>query len=299
MTPRIRDYNGLDDLRRMKALVSAGGKVSPHSGYPHVGELGWWVFYPRDNQMIKVWEDDGQLIGWMVLEPPEAVDIVVLPHLNGTALEAELLDYADSLLTACSAPDKNPYIVAWADAYFRRDWLTVRGYVEQEFLTMFQQDLDAHLPVPVLPEGFRFLETMRPEDVEHRADVHFDAFSPSRMTPEAYARFMTAPNYDPALDVTVAAPDGRFAAFAMCWIDPETQTGIFEPVGTRSDMQRRGLGRAALYEGMRRMRARGMTAAHVLTETDDPGNMAFYQSAGFQPVNSLLKYEKKVGMTED
>jgi ribosomal protein S18 acetylase RimI-like enzyme len=57
-------------------------------------------------------------------------------------------------------------------------------------------------------------------------------------------------------------------------------------------MQRKGLGRAALLEGMRRMRARGMTAATALTHTDDAGNVAFYKSVGFQPVTTILKYEK-------
>jgi mycothiol synthase len=105
---------------------------------------------------------------------------------------------------------------------------------------------------------------------------------------------MTAPDYQPELDVVVVAPDSRFASFAMCWIDPETDIGSFEPVGTRDEFQRRGLGRATMLEGMRRMKARGMTVATVLTWTKDAGNVAFYESLGFEQTNMLRKYTRNL-----
>jgi GNAT superfamily N-acetyltransferase len=189
--------------------------------------------------------------------------------------------------------DKPQGAFVCADETGRREWLEKRGYVGEDSLVCFMQPLDRDLPTPLLPEGFSFIDAMRPEWADRRADVHFNAFHPSRMTAAAYAHFMTAPNYDPALDIVVAAPDGTFASFAMVWLDPETCIGNFEPVGTRDGMQRKGLGKAALLEGMRRMRARGMTVATVLTHADSPGNIAFYKSAGFTPTNMIMKYEQK------
>src|SRR5262245_26323549 len=105
---------------------------------------------------------------------------------------------------------------------------------------------------------------MRAEYADRRADVHFSAFSPgSRMTPEAYRHFMTAPSYDPALDTVVVAPDGRFAAFTMGWTS--NHLGQVEPVGTRAELRRRGLGKAVLLEGLRRFKDRGIQQVLVNT----------------------------------
>jgi GNAT superfamily N-acetyltransferase len=89
------------------------------------------------------------------------------------------------------------------------------------------------------------------------------------------------PDYDPELDVVVVAPDGRFAAFAVGWTDPASKMGLFEPVGTRREYQRLGLGKIALWEAMRLMQARGMGAATVRTSPSLPGVVPFYQAAGF------------------
>ena len=105
---------------------------------------------------------------------------------------------------------------------------------------------------------------------------------------------MQAPGYDPALDVVTVAPDGRFASFAMAWIDPATRIGNFEPVGTRNEFQRRGLGRATLHEGLRRLRASGMDIAIVGTNADNPGNITFYEKAGFRLFERLLAFKKPV-----
>jgi ribosomal protein S18 acetylase RimI-like enzyme len=112
---------------------------------------------------------------------------------------------------------------------------------------------------------------MRLEYAENRASAHANSFNPSKMTPDYYRGFMQAPGYDPDLDTVVVAPDGRFAAFTMGWIDPANRVGTFEPVGTHREFQRRGLGKAALLEGMRRLQARDMMAT-VGCHAHNPGN---------------------------
>ncbi|MGI8860794.1 MAG: GNAT family N-acetyltransferase, partial [Rubrobacteraceae bacterium] len=43
----------------------------------------------------------------------------------------------------------------------------------------------------------------------------------------------------------------------ICWFDPSSKTSLFEPVGTRADHRRKGLGLAMMLEGLRRLRALG------------------------------------------
>ena len=300
MTLQPRPYRGLDDLQKMKALIVEGRKVFPHSGYPHIGDLDWWLYYDSFvvhepfEEIVTIWEDGDQVMAWGIVQMPNAYDLVLHPSLRNTADEMQLHAQMESLIAALvKDTDKPQGAFVWADETGRRKSLEKRGYVGEDSLVYFTQPLDRALPTPLLPEGFSFLDQMQPEWADRRADVHLNAFHPSRMTAEAYAHFMTAPNYDPTLDVVVAAPDGTFAAFAMVWIDPQTCIGSFEPVGTRDGMQRKGLGKAALLEGMRRMKARGMTVAIVLTHAHNAGNIAFYQAAGFTPTNMIMKYEKK------
>jgi ribosomal protein S18 acetylase RimI-like enzyme len=299
MNLQPRPYAGLDDLQKMKDLIVRVRKAAPHDGFPHIGDLDWWLFYGSASrgepfeEWVTLWEEGDRLLAWLRLGSDDPYDLITDPSLWGTPEEAQIETWAEAKITARSAGGGRSYgAYVGANETGRRAALEARGYVGADHFTYFNQPLDGELPTPTLPEGFSFIDAMRPEWVDRRADVHFDAFSPSRMTAAAYARFMTAPQYDPTLDLVVAAPDGTFAAFAMCWVDAATGIGSFEPVGTRSSMQRKGLGRAALYEGMRRMKARGMTVATVLTHAQDVGNNAFYRSAGFVLATTIMKYAK-------
>lgn len=295
-----RPYEGLTDLERIKALNREGRRFNPLSSYLHNGDLDWWLFYGDRNEnwseMIWLWEDQARaLVGWVMLRPKKAqIEMAVRPTLRGGEIEDRMMAWSEARLYTYSHPRQQPITTfAFVDEVERTALLAQRGYQDgEDELAFFAQALTDELPAPVLPDGYHFLDVMRPELAAPRAAVHFDAFSPSKMTTEAYANFMTAPHYDPALDVVVVGPDGQFVAFAMAWADAETGIGYFEPVGTRRDCQRRGLGRAALAEGMRRLRARGMKLATVFCVAHNTGNLVFYQAAGFKRVNTVRRYTK-------
>lgn len=291
------------DFPRLEALQSAYKCHSPASGC-HPGDLNWWVYYgdaDKDlSQYITLWEDDaGALVAWAFCTyEARSAEVSVQPRLRGTPDEIAILTWVETALTETrqAEPDQTSVtIFADDDEAARMAHLSARGFTGQDKFVLFAQDIRAPIPPPALPENFRFLDRMDAAYADLRADVHFHAFSPqSKMTGERYRHFMTAPRYDPALDVVVVAPDGRFAAYGMGWIDAESRVSIFEPVGTRPEFQRRGLGRAALREGMRRMQARGMETATVLASTSRPGNIAFYQSAGFKIVNHVRAFKKLI-----
>src|SRR5260370_42434798 len=96
---------------------------------------------------------------------------------------------------------------------------------------------------------------------------------------------MHTPGFHLDRELIVVAPDGRFAAFLVYWIDPISKSGLFEPVGRHPDFQRRGVTKALMYEGLRRMAAQGMTMAIVVHEAPrkNPASTALYRSVGFTP----------------
>lgn len=68
----------------------------------------------------------------------------------------------------------------------------------------------------------------------------------------AYETMQQAPGYRRDLDLFIVAPNGEYASFCTIWIDEKNKFGNFEPVGTHTEYQRMGLGRALLLEGFRR-----------------------------------------------
>ena len=70
---------------------------------------------------------------------------------------------------------------------------------------------------------------------------------------EWYRNVQRFPLYRRDLDLVAVAPDGELAAFCTVWFDDVTRTGSFELVGAHPAHQRRGLGRAVMYEGLRRL----------------------------------------------
>jgi len=103
---------------------------------------------------------------------------------------------------------------------------------------------------------------------------------------------MQAPGYVRDLDIVAVAPDQRFAAFAMCWVDQGNRVGQFEPVGTAPEFRRQGLGQAVLVEGLRRMYQHGAERVIVIVEAAEEAACALYASVGLREQWSLSWYTK-------
>jgi mycothiol synthase len=80
----------------------------------------------------------------------------------------------------------------------------------------------------------------------------------------------------------------------MVWLDEENKLGHYEPVGTNPEFRRMGLSKAVLWEGLRRLKARGATEATVMPIETEPVAMALYHAAGFQPMNKVVSYTKSI-----
>jgi hypothetical protein len=74
------------------------------------------------------------------------------------------------------------------------------------------------------------------------------------------------------------------------WIDPVNRIGDFGPVGALAAYRRQGLTRAALLEGLRLMKARGMNRVCISTGGSNTPAMRLYQSVGFKIMNRRLGY---------
>jgi ribosomal protein S18 acetylase RimI-like enzyme len=231
---------------------------------------------------------------------PSGGQVDLLVHPRHRALDEELLAWAEDRRRdeGVAAGAREPTTLT-ASAYegdrARQAVLRRRGYeclAGEGGLYFNTRALDGALPVPRLPEGYTLRHVAGEADLERRVAVHRDAFAPSRMTVAKQRAVMAAPTYRPALDLVAVAPDENFAAFCIVWFDEANRHGVFEPVGCHSAHRRRGLGRAIVAEGLRRLAALGAHTASVCSVVDRVAANGLYTAAGFAPLDCSRAWRK-------
>lgn len=307
MLAEPRPYRDDRDWRAMLDLLVAGRRANNGTYYVHSGDVSWWLYYHDTGapfaEQIALWERAGRLLGWVLFTPQQRFfDLFIRPELRG-APEAEAMHgWAEAQITAqVKALGEKSIRTMWIfeTDVVRRALLERRGFARGEYaLNYMEQALTELIADAPLPEGFEVRPVAPGEaEAEARARASYGAFQSSwEWAPylARYRRFARSPVYKRERDLAAVAPDGRIAAFAIWWPDDVNGVGLFEPVGAHPDFQRRGLGRAVVLEGLRRMRARGLARAIVCSEADNPGAVALYEACGFRAVNRLLLYEKPI-----
>lgn len=293
-----RPFAGLPDIPPLLDFARAGTRARPPGlAYWHVGDITWQLHDLGPTDDVRLWEDSRGLAGFAAFEPPTVAQFGLRPGIPpGGPLFAEMLTWAEGRRRE-SLSDNEPVPVAYAmlgertlaTTAFDDDTghikaLRARGYEQVErFGYHYARSLDDPIPPPELPPGMR-LRHATEADLDARIDLHRDAWSlwgPSGATVEAYQQLRTAPTYDEELDIVLEDADGRLVSYCICWADRENGIGEFEPVGTRPSHAGRGLGKQVLYEGFRRLRARGLHTAIVGTASVNERAAALYTSVGF------------------
>jgi mycothiol synthase len=272
------------------------------SGAPgcwHVGDLAWSVFFLMAidadlGDRVRLWKDEAQrLLGFAWFDHRHSyVAMQAWPGGDKWEIEKQMLAWADA-----AAGDAAPALCANALATDPEQmaFLEAHGFRREPGYVQFTRSLAGPLPPPASLKGLAVRPVAGEHEIAQRAAAHRAVFHPSRVTDAQYRRLMQMPEYCRELDIVAAAPDGLIAAFCLCWLDPVNKVGEFEPVGTRPDFRRRGLGRAVLFEGLRRMQAMGMATAVVYTQHDNVAAQGLYRAAGFDLTNMDFDYVRRNG----
>jgi GNAT superfamily N-acetyltransferase len=298
--PPPRPYRDERDLETMRAILSAGRLANNGTSYIHPGDLNWWWYYrdPQDafHDCTFLWESDGKTLGWVIAEGGN-VDVYFRPELRGTPEAAEMVAWGERRMAETAA--QGDRTIAFNGVHERDrvliGHLEARGFVPKERHLVHHAMTLENLPEPNPPAGYAVRGMAGEHEAASRARASRAAFQseiPWEAYLERYVRFTRAPVYDPELEVVAVDLRGEIGAFAICWVDPVTWTGLFEPVGTHPDHQRQGLGRAVLLEGLRRMAARGMRTAEVSAYDDNAAARGLYRSVGFRADGELLNYAR-------
>ena len=105
-----------------------------------------------------------------------------------------------------------------------------------------------------------------------------------RSGPDVEQRLLQTSLYRSDLDLLILDRDDNHAAYGLFWYDPETATGLVEPMRTEDDHQRRGLARHVLTTGIDLLAEAGAVRIKICFEPDNPASSHLYLSVGFEPV---------------
>jgi mycothiol synthase len=282
MKPTIRPYQTEEDFWRLREFLRRVFLLNNRLERSwHVARLEYARWHTLINcarvkmeDMAYLWEAEGRIVALLMPdgglgEAHPSVD----PTLHTRELEEEMLSVAEERLASVQ-PDGTRHLCVWAPEQdtLRQELLNQCGYHKEGWPEhQWRRDLDGSIPAALVPPGYtlralgdglELLERCYASGLGfHEGDIRIAV--DNRDDPTWYRNIQTAPLYRRDLDLVAVAPDGAIAAFCTIWFDDVTRSACFEPVATVPAHQRRGLGKALLTEGLRRLQRMGATRAFV------------------------------------
>lgn len=271
----------------------------------HPGDIAHWIsnsYRGKDlDRYFWLYEEENKILALAELPPVEWASYTLIVHSkhHGGEVETSLLQHCETTMwqrMQAEGSKETSLSVSVAECDLEHvNCLVSLGYqVAKRESEMRRRSLAEPLPTSVLPEGFSIRSVAGEHEAALLAEVHNSAFTP-KWTAEKYLEVMQAPSFNIENELVVVAPDGKFAAFLIYWLDPVSKSGLFEPVGCHKDFRRRGLTKALMLEGMKRMIDAGMETALVGNKTDNEAASSLYESLGLEKFTESLEYTKMMG----
>jgi mycothiol synthase len=259
----------------------------------HVARFDYFRWHVIENRLLNgsmekntiLWiTQNGAIIG--VMHPLSEGEIRI--HLHPGYQTAELINdmftQAEGYLYAQLQSGRwGVYTPVFSDDIQRQEILVGRGYRKAVGKSHhWFRDLDEiMLEVPV-PAGYAVRSMGTIEEHPSRSLASWNAFHADEGDENYdqdwswYQNIQTAPLYRRDLDIVAANQQGDICAFCTIYYDDYTRSAVCVLVGTAAQHQRRGLGKAVMWEGFRRLKTMG--CSRVFATAYDPPAEALYSS---------------------
>lgn len=291
----MRSYQTDDDYWRVRAFLRQVFLLNDRLEWSwQAYRWDYWRWHGIENlghgsleEHVFLWETvDGQIGAVLNSEGPGQAYLQVHPGWRTPLLEEQMIDVAQEHLARATG-DGRRKLWFWVHEHDRQrqEILARRGYAKGEWLEyQRRRPLSASIPDVPVATGYTVRALGELDELPARSWASWKAFHPDAPDEEYegwdwYLNIQRAPLYRRDLDLVAVAPDGEIASFCTVWFDDVTRAGAFEPVGTAPAHQRRGLGKAVMGEGLRRLRRLGATLAFV-GSYEAPAH-GLYASMGF------------------
>jgi ribosomal protein S18 acetylase RimI-like enzyme len=296
----MRAYAGEEDRQRMIDLAARlSGRTLPRADQAF--RLASWALDTPEN--VRLWVDQrGALIGYAVLQTPwQTLDLVAGAH--AALIDPPAIVWAVERARAIAAAQEQPvplFVDVREEAVERAALLRRAGFAARGASVLYlSRRLDDLIPVPQLPLGFALRPLAGPGEVAEYVRVHRAAFDSHMMTIAWRRRTLELAEYIPELDIVAVAPDGRIAAFCLCWLSPARRVGQIDPIGVDPQFHRLGLAAAVLFDGLWRLQAHGAEIAQVAVYSDDQPACALFAAAGFRISERATTYAREFEADDD
>ncbi len=304
MTLRVRDFHWdedfslvMDFLREICALTEFLRNLIPSrfENRRH-GPCGP-EYQDEEDSLVKIWEvldeqdDTKSAILAAISVFTDSPDSFISIHPDHTHYTREIVLKMEKIkATMPPCDDKGVRIAFWVETSDdeRTSLLEELGY---EDLGVYEHNrirpLDIPIPEYQLPDGYSIRHVSLPEDYEKYRDVVGSVFSHcgEYMTKRAAIKYSEASYWHEGLDLVAVAPDESFAAFTTVRLDSASGIAEFEPVGTHPDHRKRGLARAVIIEGLKRLEDYNLTMTCIPGAAPNEGATRLYDSLGFTRVD--------------
>ena len=312
-----------EHLEDLLSLVTLNAESRwPHVTYLLNSDVAWRLPGSAPKENIRLWYDGKGVAAYAWFSPnspiafdlrtdidfasPMAADVLAWLEMRRSEFPAfypwllglnSMSEWEDALNEnrPAKAYDKTLLMVSSLDFdESRKQFLELAGFEPTEhFQYSLTRSLAASLEQPQLPDGYR-LRSVEEADFEERVATHRDAWLRSSFTTEQYRRVRSIDFFEPSLDLVAEDSTGRFGAYCIGWVDRRLGVGSFEPVGTRPQYRRLGLGQAVNLEGLRRMKEMGMHSAKIGTAGFNDRAYGLYCSCGFSLVDKDRTWVKEL-----
>jgi GNAT superfamily N-acetyltransferase len=271
---------GIHYLEAATALLQRVRSAHPTKGLYEAADLQWWWRTPRSTDTFP------QLFWFDHLGRPEAavittdwgdrigLDPIIMPDASpdwvAHVIERGLAHASESGFGAVELE------VDRADDVMRAVLVGHGFAIKEDGLVETWLAADARPAISPLHEDYR-LSSRR--DTMRRPHHLI-----KRNGPDIEQRLRQTSLYRSDLDLLILDRDDNPAAYGLFWYDPQTATGLVEPMRTEDDHQRRGLARHILTIGIDLLAEAGAVRIKICFEPGNPASRGLYLSVGFEPV---------------
>jgi len=298
-------------------LVSLNEPTGQLSEDISVGELQSFFEPPGVDRKrdLRLWQDaSNRLIGFgqLVTEYHQGIESYlyfdVHPTLGNEALVTEIIEWSEQRMREVGQQLELPVKL---HAYSRDNnierWLLLekQGFMRERcFLTM-ACPLNQPWFQPKLPTGFTLRQLSIERDIQAWVELFNESFidhwNHEDLTVAMARQWLSHSNYRPELNLIVAGPDGKFAAFCLGYINQQEnersgyQEAWIKLLGTRRGFRKQGLAKGVLLAMMRQLKTARVEQVNLGVDNQSLTSATrLYRSVGFQPVSSWLWYAKTI-----
>lgn len=288
-TSQMRFTEDYNKVHEFLIRVNQQEAISPNF---HWGRWEWMFSLPYLDETnigkIGIWEAEDKMVALATYESGLG-DAYLIVDKNHSYLKEEMIAYAKDNLSKDGAIRINIHNNDRESQIIARKY----GFVptnNKEEVAVINITGDIHY---TLPDGFKIVSLADHFDVKKYNEVLYKGFDHGDdvlcddKQLEIRKISLSGPNNILSLKVAVVAPNGDFASYCGMWYDKRTENALVEPVATVPEYRKKGLGKAAVLEGVIRCGKLGAKRAYV------GSGQQFYYNIGFDPIRAETFWELK------